>query len=240
MKNIRVQKRLVERLDLTNSLYSGEPLINSILRSRGVLSKDELDLSLKELLHPEQMSGLYEAAEVLKDAILKKAKILIVGDFDVDGATSTVLLLRVLKKFGVNNVDYLVPNRFDFGYGLSPKLVKFAAEKKTPDLIVTVDNGISSIEGVLLAKSLNIKVLITDHHLPPNELPNANAIINKNARDNLHIYERTHVRVWGVVSLARSQCVCAARPIRKAAPSPRPHINWSRTCTSGAGSSLIS
>ncbi len=178
MINVKVEKRINNTLPQSSSVLSDEPILHSILRARGISSPEELDLSIKGLLHPNDMTGLQRAAEVLQSAILKRENILIAGDFDVDGATSTALMLRVLKKFGVENVDYLVPNRFSFGYGLSPEFVHFALKTKKPDLIVTVDNGISSLEGVSKARELDIKVLITDHHLPGEFIPNATAILN--------------------------------------------------------------
>ena len=178
MRDVKVKKRVSKNLPQGNSVLSDEPILHSILRARGISSPEELDLSIKGLLHPSQMIGLQRAAKVLQSSILKRENILIAGDFDVDGATSTALMLRVLKKFGVKNVDYLVPNRFSYGYGLSPELVQFAAKTKKPGLIVTVDNGISSLEGVSISRELDIKVLITDHHLPGESIPNADAILN--------------------------------------------------------------
>tara|TARA_A100001011_G_C14302765_1_gene841626 strand:+ start:365 stop:2110 length:1746 start_codon:yes stop_codon:yes gene_type:complete len=189
MKDIKVKKRIRESSHQLGSVFNDDPILNSILCARGVSSSDELDLSIKGLLHPNQMAGLQEAAKVLQDAIVKCEKILIVGDFDVDGATSTALMLRVLKKFGVERVDYLVPNRFNYGYGLSPEFVEFAAKKKSPELIITVDNGISSLEGVSIARGLNIKVLITDHHLPGEIVPDADAILNPVLDKKNHKYK---------------------------------------------------
>jgi len=125
------------------------------------------------------LKGVEQAANILLKAIHTQARILIVGDFDVDGATSTALAMRALPLFGARNVSYLVPNRFNFGYGLSVALVE-AALKDKPDLIVTVDNGISSLEGVAFARQQGIDVLVTDHHLPGDTLPQANAIVNPN------------------------------------------------------------
>lgn len=178
MKDVKVKKRISKDLPQLGSVFNDEPILNSILCARGISSADQLDLSIKELLHPDQMVGLQEAGEVLQSAILKGEKILIVGDFDVDGATSTALMMRVLRKFGAKHIDYLVPNRFNYGYGLSPEFVKFAAQKKNPELIITVDNGISSLKGVSIARELNIKVIITDHHLPGESIPDADAILN--------------------------------------------------------------
>ena len=109
----------------------------------------------------------------------RNERIVVVGDFDVDGATSTALLLRCFKAYGFSDVSYIVPNRFEYGYGLSPEIVRVAAERN-PSLIVTVDNGVSSVAGVREARGLGISVLITDHHLPGDELPDANVIVNPN------------------------------------------------------------
>ena len=117
MKDVKVKKRISKGLPQLGSVFNDEPILNSILCARGISSADQLDLSIKELLHPDQMVGLQEAGEVLQSAILKSEKILIVGDFDVDGATSTALMMRVLRKFGAKHIDYLVPNRFNYGYG---------------------------------------------------------------------------------------------------------------------------
>ena len=126
----KVKKRVSKNLPQSNSVLSDEPVLHSILSARGISSPEELDLSIKRLLHANQMIGLQRAAEVLQSSILKRENILIAGDFDVDGATSTALMMRVLKKFGVKNVDYLVPNRFSYGYGLSPEFVQFAAKQR--------------------------------------------------------------------------------------------------------------
>src|SRR5690554_254939 len=123
------------------------------------------------------MKGMPEAASLLADAVVADARILIVGDFDADGATSSALAVLALKAMGAHQVDFLVPNRFEYGYGLTPEIVAVAAERE-PDLIVTVDNGISSVEGVAAAQALGIAVLVTDHHLPGSQLPEAEAIDN--------------------------------------------------------------
>ena len=120
-----------------------------------------------------------DAAELLADAIEGEGRVLIVGDFDADGATSCAMAVSVLRQMGLEEVAYLVPNRFEFGYGLTPEIVELAAAQM-PDLIVTVDNGISSIEGVAAARQLGISVLVTDHHLPGSELPQADVIVNPN------------------------------------------------------------
>ena len=119
------------------------------------------------------------AASLLADAIADDARMVIIGDFDADGATSTALAVAALREFGARHVDYLVPNRFEYGYGLTPEIVALAAGG-APDIIVTVDNGISSIEGVAAARELGIRTVITDHHLAGHELPAADVIVNPN------------------------------------------------------------
>ncbi|MDG1829510.1 MAG: single-stranded-DNA-specific exonuclease RecJ [Luminiphilus sp.] len=155
------------------------PLMQRLYANRGVTTADEIDLALKGLLPPQQLRGVAEAAELLADAIEGEARVVIVGDFDADGATSSALAVSVLRQMGLKEVSYLVPNRFEYGYGLSPEIVALAAERE-PDLIVTVDNGISSLAGVATAQGLGISVLITDHHLPGDELPAADVIVNPN------------------------------------------------------------
>ena len=133
-------------------------------------------------LCPDKLLGLDTAVGHLVDALEMQKKILIVGDFDADGATSSALMMLALRAMGFESVDFLVPNRFDYGYGLTPEIVELA-QQKTPDIIITVDNGISSVDGVTCANKLGIKVIITDHHLPGKVLPDAAAIINPNQPD---------------------------------------------------------
>lgn len=140
---------------------------------------NECELVLKGLLRPDTMKGLELAAKLIADAMQQEKSILIVGDFDADGATSTSVCLLALRMMGASKVDYLIPNRFDYGYGLSPEIVAVAASKQA-ELLITVDNGISSIEGVAAAKAFGMQVVITDHHLPGHELPDADAIVNPN------------------------------------------------------------
>ena len=181
-----------------NSAVSGElqesrlhPLLKKIYANRGVSSLKQVEYSLKNLLDYSLLKDINLAAEIVSETILQQKRILVVGDFDADGATSCALMMRTLKAFGLNNVDYLVPNRFDFGYGLSPQIVDVAAGLAAelssqsqlypkPDLIVTVDNGISSIDGVNRANELGIQVVITDHHLAGDTVPQAAAIVNPN------------------------------------------------------------
>ena len=155
------------------------PVLARIYSQRGINSTDQLEKGLSHLLPFTELSGIELAAELLAKAITEQQRLLIVGDFDCDGATSSALAVRALRLMGAKQVDYLVPNRFEYGYGLTPEIVAVAAEKQ-PDLIVTVDNGISSIEGVAAANERNIRVLVTDHHLQGAELPAAAAIVNPN------------------------------------------------------------
>jgi len=152
-------------------------LLQRIYAGRGVFNQQELSLKLTELPRPDLLRGLDAALDLLCDALRQNQSILIVGDFDADGATSTSLAVLALRSFGFKQVDFLVPNRFDYGYGLTPEIVDLAQQSK-PDLILTVDNGISSISGVLAAQAAGMKVLVTDHHLPGAQLPAADAIVN--------------------------------------------------------------
>ncbi|HYA76023.1 MAG TPA: single-stranded-DNA-specific exonuclease RecJ [Burkholderiaceae bacterium] len=152
-----------------------------VLAARGVRNEAELQLSTRQILPPETMSHCAEAAVLLADAIDRQRRLLVVADYDCDGATACVVALRGLRAMGAQ-VDYLVPNRFEYGYGLTPELVELAARRK-PDMLITVDNGIASIEGVDRANALGIDVLITDHHLPADRLPAARAIVNPNQAD---------------------------------------------------------
>jgi single-stranded-DNA-specific exonuclease len=159
------------------------PILRRVYASRGVCSKDELDLGLKALLPASLMSGADQAAELIYQGMQQQQRILIIGDFDCDGATSTALSLLALRALGAENVAYLVPNRFEYGYGLTPEIVELAALDK-PDMILTVDNGVSSVEGVAAANALGIKVIVTDHHLPGKALPAAAAMVNPNLPDS--------------------------------------------------------
>ena len=161
----------------TASISVVNDVLAGLFASRGVRSDDELDYALRRLLPVSTLDNIDAAVELV--LAHREGRILVVGDFDVDGATSTALLLRCLRQFGFAAVDYLVPNRFDFGYGLSRGLVDVACRDK-PSLIITVDNGISSMEGVAAARAAGIDVLITDHHLPGERLPDADVILNPN------------------------------------------------------------
>ncbi|HFE32333.1 MAG TPA: single-stranded-DNA-specific exonuclease RecJ [Gammaproteobacteria bacterium] len=155
------------------------PLLARLYAARGITDARELDRSLNSLLPFETLSGIADAVDLLQQALDHGQRILIVGDFDADGATSSALGVRALRAMGAAQVDYLVPNRFEYGYGLTPEIVAVAAVRK-PDLLITVDNGIASIDGVAAAKALGMRVLVTDHHLPGDALPAADAIVNPN------------------------------------------------------------
>jgi len=160
-----------------SALGALEPIYARLYATRGVASPNELDYGLAGLAPVGSLEHIADAVELLLQH--REQRIVIVGDFDVDGATSTALLLRCLKAYGFGNVDYLVPNRFEYGYGLTEEIVAVAAASQ-PQLIVTVDNGISSINDVHEAKRRGIAVLVTDHHLPGKELPAADVILNPN------------------------------------------------------------
>jgi single-stranded-DNA-specific exonuclease len=161
-------------------LDSVDPVLQRIYASRGVNDVRQLDYALRQLAPISSFDGIDKAVELLLQH--RDKRIIIIGDFDADGATSTALVMRCLRDFAIHDVDYLVPNRFQFGYGLTPEIVNVAAER-SPDLLITVDNGVSSIDGVAQAHKLGIKVLITDHHLPGAQLPAADAMLNPNLPD---------------------------------------------------------
>ncbi|MFJ4116836.1 single-stranded-DNA-specific exonuclease RecJ [Pseudomonas psychrophila] len=154
-------------------------LLTRLYAARGVQSQAELDKSLARLIPYQQLKGIDAAVDLLVVALEQRQRILIVGDFDADGATASTVGILGLRLLGAAHVDYLVPNRFEYGYGLTPEIVEVALTR-TPQLLITVDNGISSIEGVAAAKKAGLSVLVTDHHLPGNELPAADAIVNPN------------------------------------------------------------
>ena len=158
-----------------------DPLHARLFAMRGLTEAAQLDYGLAQLAPIGALENIDEAAELV--IANRGKKIIVVGDFDVDGATSTALVLRCLREFGFAEVDYLVPNRFEYGYGLTPEIVRVAAEK-SPALLITVDNGVSSVAGVAEAKGLGIPVLVTDHHLPGDELPDAAVIVNPNLNDS--------------------------------------------------------
>ena len=154
------------------------PLLARLYAARGVVSASELDVSLGKLIPPESLTNNQSMAKLLADAVAAEKSILVVGDYDADGATATAVAVKGLKMFGAN-VDFLVPNRFEYGYGLTPEIVALAATLN-PDIIITVDNGIASVDGVAAANKLGMQVLITDHHLPSDTTPQAACIVNPN------------------------------------------------------------
>ena len=155
------------------------PLLTRLYAARGVQSAAELDKALARLIPYRELKGIDAAVELLVTALEQGQRIVIVGDFDADGATASSVGVLALRMLGAAHVDYLVPNRFEYGYGLTPEIVAVALDKQ-PQLLVTVDNGISSIDGVAAAKAAGLAVLVTDHHLPGPELPAADAIVNPN------------------------------------------------------------
>lgn len=175
--NARIVRRSRRHPD--NFLSDLHPVLQRVYLSRQVATREELEKTLDRLISPIQMRGIDEASALLAKFLRLQKRILIVADFDADGATSCALAMRALRSLGAADVRYLVPNRFEFGYGLTPEIVELAVEQK-PDLIITVDNGISSLEGVKVARACGIEVLITDHHLPGESLPMATVIVNPN------------------------------------------------------------
>jgi single-stranded-DNA-specific exonuclease len=155
-----------------------DPVLARVFAARGVHAPEQLDIGLARLLPPASMRNLPALAAILADAIERSRRLLIVGDYDCDGATACVVGVLALRAFGAD-VDYLVPNRFEFGYGLTPEIVRIAATR-TPHTLITVDNGIASVEGVAEAARLGMQVLVTDHHLPGERLPEAACIVNPN------------------------------------------------------------
>src|ERR1700730_9604518 len=176
VKAVQIRRRLPEgTLDLVPHLH---PVLRRVYAARGIENAADLDLSLDRLLPVGSLEGL-DAATRLLAAHRFAGRVLIIGDFDADGATSTAVVVRALRAMHFAHVDFLVPNRFHFGYGLTPEIVALAASR-SPSLIVTVDNGVSSVAGVEAARPMGIPVLVTDHHLPGAVLPRAEVIINPN------------------------------------------------------------
>ncbi len=153
------------------------PVLRRVYGARGVLSGEELEYELSRLPSPSSLPGVEEAAVLIHGVMKQDGRILVIGDFDADGATSSALAVRALRAMGCEKVDFLVPNRFEYGYGLTPEIVAEAL-KRSPDLLLTVDNGISSLDGVAAAKAAGVAVLVTDHHLPGERLPGADVMVN--------------------------------------------------------------
>ncbi|MBM4207879.1 MAG: single-stranded-DNA-specific exonuclease RecJ [Gammaproteobacteria bacterium] len=155
------------------------PLLQRIFLARGIASADDLDRALDKLPSPWLLSGMENMVSQLINAINNRLKVTIVADFDADGATACAVAVKGLRLLGAEQVDFVVPNRFEYGYGLTPEIVELV-KRQQPDVIITVDNGISSIDGVNAARAAGLKVLVTDHHLPGHVLPDADAIVNPN------------------------------------------------------------
>lgn len=180
MSETLIQTRRVPTAHFQRLLDGGvHPLLARLYAARGVRDAAELDYSLNALLPPAALKGADKAATLLADAIAAQARIMIVADYDCDGATACAVAVRALRAMGARHVDYLVPDRFRYGYGLSPAIVDLAAPWQ-PDILITVDNGIASFDGVARARALGIRTLITDHHLPADALPAADIIVNPN------------------------------------------------------------
>ncbi|WP_337881431.1 single-stranded-DNA-specific exonuclease RecJ [Rheinheimera sp.] len=177
MSSKTIQRREVP--SISPELQQFHPVLQRIYASRGIAQQLQLARSAAQLVPFSKLKGIDAAVALLQQALDAQQRIVIVGDFDADGATSTATLLSGLKAFGFKYVEYLVPNRFEYGYGLSVEMAELAVAQGA-ELIITVDNGISALEGIALAKRMGVKVLVTDHHLPGAELPDADAIVNPN------------------------------------------------------------
>ena len=182
-------KTIVRRQPLTAFAASSSsadqavhPVLQRVLVNRNIDSLGALCGSLADLLQPAQLKGIDAAAERLIDAVVRSEKVLVIGDYDVDGATATAVAVLGLRQFGLHRIGYLVPNRFEFGYGLSTEIAQVAltADRAPPDLVITVDNGINSRDGVALLRRHKVDVIVTDHHLAGAQLPPASAIVNPN------------------------------------------------------------
>lgn len=192
-----MQKTIIHRTvpPIPQAFAQLHPVLARIYAARG-MSAAALECHTRHLLSFTELKGIGAAVEILFQALSQQKRIMFVGDFDADGATSVAVGVRALKAMGAQQVHYLVPNRFEYGYGLTPEIVK-VAQTYSPDLIITVDNGISSVEGVAYAKAQGLQVLITDHHLPPPQLPQADAIVNPNQNED--IFASKHLAGVGVI-----------------------------------------
>ncbi|MCJ7451343.1 MAG: single-stranded-DNA-specific exonuclease RecJ [Steroidobacteraceae bacterium] len=175
----RILRRAIDEQRLPAATAGLHPALRRVYAARGVEAAEDLDLGLERLLPVGTLGGVDAAADLLLDCHRSGGRVLVIGDFDADGATSTAVVVRQLRRLGFADPGFLVPDRFKFGYGLTPEIVRVAAQSR-PSLIVTVDNGISSLEGVAEANRTGIQVLVTDHHLPGRALPEAAVIVNPN------------------------------------------------------------
>ncbi len=196
------------------------PVLRRIYAARGVRRDEDLSHALSGLLPVGTLEGVDAAVGLLLDHRGAGCKVLVVGDFDADGATSSALIVRALRAWGFADVDFLVPNRFEYGYGLTPGIVALGAER-SPTLIVTVDNGVASVAGVAAARARGIDVLVTDHHLPGAELPAANVMVNPNlAGSRFGSRALAGVGVAFYVMVALKRVLDAAGLVDRAAPAP--------------------
>jgi single-stranded-DNA-specific exonuclease len=175
----RILRRDIAEDGLPVAAASLHPALRRVYAARGLRNEQDLDLSLERLLPVSSLGGVEEAVDVLLACHHRGGRVLVIGDFDADGATSTAVVVRQLRRLGFADPGFLVPDRFKFGYGLTPEIVRVAAQSR-PGLIVTVDNGVSSLDGVSEARQAGIPVLVTDHHLPGSSLPQAEVIVNPN------------------------------------------------------------
>ena len=176
---MQIKQRFFNKIIASELVSQGiNPLLARLYAARGLVDVKETETSLAQIIPPEQLTNSGEMAKLLADAIAANKKILVIGDYDADGATATAVAVKGLSSMGAN-VDFLVPNRFEYGYGLTPEIVALAATLK-PDILITVDNGIASVDGVAAANLLGLQVLITDHHLPADTTPQAACIVNPN------------------------------------------------------------
>lgn len=172
--------KIIQRREVANGVQvNADPLLDRIYRSRGIASEAELNYALKYMLPPSLLTHLEQATALLIEAYHQQKRIVIVGDFDADGATSIAVAVFALRQLGFQSVDFLVPDRFEQGYGLSVSVAQDALDKQA-QLVITVDNGVSSLEGVDYLKQHQVQVIVTDHHLPGEKLPNADVIVNPN------------------------------------------------------------
>jgi len=192
-KIVKQRKPLFQQLEFSSPIPQ---LLKRIYLNRGISNESEIHTELSGLLSFHSLLNIEKASKLLADGIQNQQKFMVIGDFDTDGATSTALAVKALKTLGAIHVEYLIPNRFEYGYGLTPEIVNKAAQHH-PNIIITVDNGISSHEGVLRAKYHGIKTLITDHHLSPEILPDADVIINPN--QPLDTFHSKHIAGVGVI-----------------------------------------
>ena len=176
---MQIKQRKFDEKIVSELIADGiNPLLARLYAARGLVSAVEVETSLTQIIPPDQLTNSSEMAKLLADAIAQNKKLLVIGDYDADGATATAVAVKGLSSMGAK-VDFLVPNRFEYGYGLTPEIVALAATLK-PDILITVDNGIASVDGVAAANLLGLQVLITDHHLPGDTTPDAACIVNPN------------------------------------------------------------